>query len=232
MPKAIKKKVPKKTETPEQEVQEKLSDLKGTLSKRRRTVLAVGAAILVVVLALAGFLFYSYNRGLEATRLEVQGYNVYHSRASQAQEDKASRYRNALGIFSKAYATKKSPFSLYYIAACHFELGEYDEAMKTLKEFARRYSGDEEFLPLAYRKMAAIAMKKGDPGEAKKALEAMSRLKTDVFKDFALIEYGRLLEKEGNAEEARKKYEELVAKFPSSPYRDEAELKLSAKKAG
>jgi TolA-binding protein len=46
------------------------------------------------------------------------------------------------------------------------------------------------------------------------------------------MEYGKLLEKEGKTEEAKKKYEELAKKFPNSPFKDEVKAKLAEKKEG
>ena len=103
---------------------------------------------------------------------------------------------------------------------------------KTLQDFTRRYPNDGSFTPLAYQKMAVIYMKKGDSNGAKKALDLLLNLKGDVFKDLALLEYAELLEKEGKMEEAREKYDELVKKFPDSPYKDTAKAQLEGKKEG
>jgi predicted negative regulator of RcsB-dependent stress response len=232
MPKAIKKRIPKKTDTPEDEVQEKLLSLKDTLEQRQNVALKIGIGILVIIIAVAGFLVYSYTSGSKAKKLEYEAYKIYYTRSSQQPENREDQYRKALDAFKKAYDAKQSPFSLYYIAACYYELGQYDESLKTLKDFTRKYSGEENFLPLAYRKMVTIYMRKGDAGETKKTLDALYNLKGDIYKDFVLMEYGRILEKEGNPDEARKKYEELITRFPGSPFKDEAQVKVSAKKEG
>ena len=70
--------------------------------------------------------------------------------------------------------------------------------------------------------MATIYIKKGDMNEAKKTLDALYNLKGDIYKDFALMEYASLLEKEGKPDEAKKKYEELTTKYPASPFLDKA----------
>ena len=232
MPKAIKRRIAKRTDTPEEEVQEKLSTLRDTLQQRQSFVLKIGIGIIVIVAAVIIFLAYSYNAGTKAKKIEYEAYNMFYSREPQQTANREEHYRKALGSFQKAYDTKQSPFSLYYIAACYYELGQYDESLKTLKDFSRKYSHEEKFLPLAYRKMAAIYMRKGDAAETRKTLDALYSLKTDIYKDFALMEYGRLLEKEGKPAEARKKYEELVTRFPASLYKDEAQLKLSGRKEG
>jgi TolA-binding protein len=102
--------------------------------------------------------------------------------------------------------------------------------MKMLNDFTRKYPNNTEFIPLVYQKMALTYIKKDDLTGAKKALESLHNLKGDIYKDFALMEYGKLLEKEGKAEEARKKYEELAKKFPDSPFIEEVKAKLAEKK--
>ena len=46
------------------------------------------------------------------------------------------------------------------------------------------------------------------------------------------MESAKLLEKEGKTAEAKKKYDELVKKFPKSPFVEEATVKLGQEKEG
>ena len=232
MPKAIKKKIPKKVTDTEQEVKERLSSFRDTLKEKQQTAIKYGTGVLVLLIAVVGFFVYSQTLQKKAKGLEYEGYKTYHSKTQMQGAIKEEQNKKALDLFRQAYNTKKSPISLFYIAAIQYELGQYDDSLKTLKDFVQKYSGDEQFIPLAYQKMATIYIKKGDINEAKKSLDLLYNLKTDIYKDFALIEYGRLLEKEGKMDEAKKKYEELAAKFPNSPFIDEAKAKLSEKKEG
>lgn len=232
MPKAIKKKITRKTASTETEVQEKLSSIKDTLRERQSTAMKIFVGILIIMIALVSVLVYSYTSAKKAKLLEYEAYRIYYSSPQIQSADKTDQYKKALDAFKKAYDTKKSPRSLFYIAACYYELGQYDDALRTLKDFVQRYSGDEQFIPLAYQKMAMTYVRKGDTNEAKKILETLYNLKGDIYKDFALMEHARLLEKEGKTDEARKKYEELIRKFPNSPFMDEAKAKTSDKKEG
>jgi len=232
MPKPIKKRITKKTGVTETEVKERLSSLKYALKHRQKAVLKYSVGILVVLAVLAGFLMHSYTVKNKATTLESEAYNIYYDTPAQP-SDKEMQYKKALDMFRKAYDTSKSPLSLFYTAACYDELGNYDEALKTLKDFIRRYSNDEAYIPLAYQKMAAIYIKKGDTGEAKKTFETLINMTGDVYKDLALLQYARLLEKEGKKDEADRKYQELVTRFPNSPFAGEAKARIAAeKKAG
>ena len=225
MPKAIKKRIPKKTADAETEVKERLSTLRDTLRERQKTAIKIGAGILVVIIAVASFFIYSHNSAKKAQEYGYQAYKIFYSADRLPPTDKEGQYKKALELFNKAYGTKKSPVSLFYSAACYYELGKYDDALKTLKEFTQKYSGEKRFIPLVYQKMAMVYVKKGDMNEALKTLDTLSALPGDIFKDLALLESGKLLEKQGKPDEAKKKYEELTKKFPDSPYKDEAAAK-------
>lgn len=232
MPKVIKKRIAKKPADAEEEVKSKLAHLQDTLKERQKTVLKYGAIILVVVFAVTGFLFYTYSSQKKAKELEYEAYKIYYNVYQKQPLSREEQYKKALDTFKKAYDTRKSPVSLFYSAGCYYELGQYDDALNTLKEFAQRYSNEERFVPLIYQKMAMVYLRKGNINEAINAIDSMYNLKSDIYKDLALIEYARLLEREGKTEEAKKKYKELTTQFPDSPFSDEAKIKLSGKKEG
>jgi len=231
MPKQIKKRIPKKTVTSEADVKNKLAGLKDTLKERKKTALTYGAGILVILIVIVSFLVYNYTSQKKAKIFEYEAYKIYYNTPAQS-VTKEEQYKKALDIFKKAYDTRKSPTSLFYIAACYYEIGKYDDALKTLKDFTQRYSKEDRFIPLVYQKITTVYLKKGDINEATKTLDTLYSLNSDIYKDLALIEYGRLLEKAGKVEEAKKKYKELTTMFPNSPFIDEAKAKLSEKKEG
>jgi len=231
MPKSIKKRVSKKTTTTEAEVKDKLTSLKDTIKERKKTAFKYGLSIVVIVIAIVGLLVYNYTSQKKARIYEHEAYKIYYNTPSQF-ANKEDQYKKALDIFEKAYDIRKSPTSLFYIAACYYELGKYDDALKTLRDFTQRYSKEERFIPLVYHKIATVYLKKGDINEAMKTLDTLYSLNGDIYKDLVLIEYGRLLDKAGKVEEAKKKYEELTTRFPNSPFIDEAKAKLSEKKEG
>ncbi len=232
MPKAIKKRTTKKTGGTEEDVRDKLVTLKDTLQERRKTILRSGAVILVLLIAIPVFLFYNHASKKKAKSLEYEAYKIYQNIYKKQPLTKEERYKKALDIFKKSYDTRKSPSVLLYIAGCHYELGNYEETIKTLKDFTQRYSNEKKLIPLAYGKLAMAYERKGDTKEAIKVLDALYNLKGDIYKDFALIGSAKLFEKEGKTDEAMKKYKELSEKFPDSPFIDEAKAKLGEKKEG
>lgn len=232
MPKAIKKRVLKKTADTEAEIKGRLADLGNTIRQQQKTILKYGSVILAIVIGISSLLLYEYTSKKKAKRLEYEAYKIYHGEYQVQSLNREEQYKKALDIFKKAYDIRKSALSLFYISYCYYELGKYDDALKTLKDFTQRYSNEDRFIPLVYQKTAMVYIKKGDINEAMKTLDILYNLKGDIYKDFALMEYGKLLERDGKLEEAKKKYKELTIKFPNSPFTDEAKAKLSEKKEG
>ena len=230
MPRPIKKKVVKKNIQTETEIRDVLGNIKDTLKEKQKTVLVYSLIGLSAVLVFAVILFYQHTEGQKSRQLENSAYNAYYNR-DQKNMSKQEQYQKALDLFQQAYSKRKSPRVLLFIASSYAELGKYDDAMKTLTDFTKKYANARSLLPLAYKEMAAIQLIKGDKEAALKTLDSLYKSGT-ILQDYALIEEGRILEKDGKKEEAAVKYKELAEKFPGSPFLEEAKTKLGEKKEG
>jgi predicted negative regulator of RcsB-dependent stress response len=173
MPKAIKKKARKKGVEREVEIQGVLENIKGTLQKRQKTVLIYSMIGLSAVLVFAVILFYQYREGQKSRQLENSAYNIYYNLDQQKSMSKQEQYQRALDLFQQAYSKRKSPRVLLYIASSYSELEKYDDALKTLKDFTKKYSSAKSLLPVAYKEMAAIQLTKGDKETALKTLDSL-----------------------------------------------------------
>lgn len=231
MPKAIKKKISKKDAETEVEIKDVLGDLKDKLQKKQKTVLIYSLIGLSAVVVLAVILFSQYSADKKSRQLEHSAYNIYYNLNQKQNISKQEQYQQALDLFQQAYKKQKSPRVLLYIAASYFELEQYDEALKTLNTFTKKHANARDLIPLAYQKIAAIQLIKGDKDAALKTLDTLTKGGA-LLQDYALIEAGRILEKDGKTAEADAKYRELTDKFPDSPFAEEAKAKLGAKKEG
>jgi len=230
MPRVIKKKTKKKNVGVETEVVDRLSGIKDQLKLKQKTVLTYGAVVAVAIVAVAGFFFYQYSEGEKARQLEYEAYKVYYNEFQKQPIPPQERYQKAIDLFQQAYNKKKSARLVFYIASANAELGKYDDALKGLDQLVKNYSSDKDVLPLAYQKMADIQIKKGNKSEALKALDALYKSNSGIYKDLALVESARLLESDGKKEEALAKYKELADKFKDSPFLGEAQAKIAEKK--
>ncbi|HMK59942.1 MAG TPA: tetratricopeptide repeat protein [Dissulfurispiraceae bacterium] len=223
MPKVIKKRI-SKHENPEESLQETVEDIRGRLRERQRILVRALAAFLVVLVVICGFYIYNKTRTAKAAELQGKAYNLFYSENGAQSADGRENYKKALDLFMQAYEIKKSADILLYVAYCQYELGNYDDSIKSLKELIGKYS-DQRITPLAYYKMAEAYLKKGDSASALATLKDLSNIKDAMFRDMALMENGKILESQGKSEEAKAVYKELIAKFPNSVFVAESKAK-------
>jgi predicted negative regulator of RcsB-dependent stress response len=217
MPKAIKKKLAKPARK-EEDVRNILHEVRRSIAGREKYLFPAALILAMAIIAGAGVLTYRSITNAKAVTLEDEAYNLYYGLYQKQPLQKEDQYQKALEKFQKAYAEKKSPISLFYIAGCYDDMGKYDDALKALKELNERYPDDEIYVPLSYYKMAMINLKKGNNDEALKLFDTIKNYRTSSFKDLALSESAKLLESMGKKEEAAKRYEQLKKDFPNSPF--------------
>lgn len=216
MPKAIKKRVAKPARK-EEDVKTIIHHARESI-ERQRFLLPLLIGAVAVVLVVAGFFINRSSMNTKADALEYEAYQIYYGLHQKQPLQKEEQYRKALELFRKAYETRKSAYSLLYIASCLYDMEKHDDALKELKELNERFPDDERFVPLSYYKMAMISLKKGDKDAALKLLDTIVNYRAGAFKDLALAESAKLLASMGKTEESAKKYEELKKSFPNSPF--------------
>lgn len=229
MPKVIKKRLDKKVHT-EEDIKDTLKDIKERISQRQRTFVYILIGFLFVIISVTGFFIYTKTSLNTALELEAEGYNLYYGDYLKQPMSNDERYRKALDLFKRSYDAKKRAHVLLYIANCHYELGNYDEAIKTLTELNNRFS-DPQIISLSYYKMAMAYMKKGEKDNALNTLKNIYTIKGSTINDVALLESGKILESIGKTAEAKEKYKELINKFPKSALLDEAKKRLEDKQS-
>ncbi len=229
MPKVIKKKIVKKTGLEEDEVKGAvIRSLDKIRQKKKGLIYAVSALGVIIVLSIA-LMFYFSSTKEKAFILEKDAYNFYHNIDLKNPLPETERWKKSLELFQRAIEIKPTPVAQFYVGNCYFNLGDYNNAIKSYLKFIDTYKGEEEMLPLVYQKLAAAYIKTGKGDEAVKTLESLARLKDGIFKDTALILEARYYESAGKNEEAMKKYKELVKDFPSSTWSAEAKAKTETK---
>ncbi|HMK56798.1 MAG TPA: tetratricopeptide repeat protein [Dissulfurispiraceae bacterium] len=223
MPKVIKKRM-SRHEGPEEGLQETVEDIRARLKERQKVLVKGLAVFLVVLIAISGFYVYTRSQAAKVFDLQRKAYALFYNEAAAQASSGGDNYKKALDLFTQAYDIKKRADILLYIAYCQYELGNYDDSIKSLKELTGKYS-DQRITPLAYYKMAEAYLKKGDSASALATLKDLSNIKDAMFRDMALMESAKILESQGKTEEAKAMYKELVSKFPASAFAAEAKTK-------
>ncbi len=224
MPKIIKKRI-SKHEGSDEALQDTVNDIRYRLKERQRALVIGLAAFLVVLIAAGGFYIYNKSQRDKAAELQREAYQLFYNENATQPSASGDNYRKALDLFTKSFDIRKRADVLLYIAYCKYELGNYDDAIKTLKELNDRFP-DPRITPLGYLKMAEAYLKKGDNTDALATLKDLASIKDGIFQDMALMESGKILESQGKKEEAKAVFKDLVTKFPNSPLAAEAKAKV------
>lgn len=223
MPKVIKKKAVKQAETNDAKaLMEKMQEIGAA---RRKQIMAItAAAVGVVIIGVALFAFARSAKNT-ASAYEYEGYRAFAGLNEKTPPPQNVRAGRAMESFMKAHATRPTPYSLMYVANSRFELGKFDEALAAYEELMSKFPSADIYLPLASHKAAVCAMMLGKNEIAMKYFDQILSYPTPSFKDVALVESAKLLERMGKPEEAKLKYEKILAEFPASPFADEAKIK-------
>lgn len=227
MPKIIKKRSDKDEERDE-DLKETIGDIRERIKVKQKTLVYSLIAFLVVAAVVISVVVYTRAAASKALELASEGYSLFHGDDTASPLPPAERYKKALALFKESYDRKKSAPVLLYIAYTQYELGSYDDSIKSLKGLIDTFT-DPQIVPLAYLKMASGYMRKNDPENALATLRSLASIKSSPMQDVALLETGNILESQGKSDEAKNAYRDLVTRFPKSALVNEAKARLGEK---
>jgi tetratricopeptide (TPR) repeat protein len=204
-----------------------------------RDEVRIGVGVGVVLVAAFGALaYFQSQRSREAERAYQEALTAFE--APVAAELPADGDRPSGQVFATAedkYKTAAAAFegvarrhgssdlgrrARYYAAVCRMELGQYDDAEKSLREL--QGGGKDELVPdLARMTLAGLYRLRGDTDQAVEVYRGIvSSPDTNLPRDEALHSLASTLDDAGRYVEAREAYRELVEHFPASVYAPDA----------
>jgi tetratricopeptide (TPR) repeat protein len=131
-------------------------------------------------------------------------------------------------VSSKFWLTPPARYAKLYIARIAADRGDTATAARLLGELASRRSSSP-IVRLATLDLVRLRIAKGEGQQLAGDLEAMVAGKDPRLpRDLALFELAQMWEREGKPAEAAELYRKLVEDFPESPYRGDAQQRLSA----
>lgn len=140
--------------------------------------------------------------------------------------DAAEKALRSVG--SQYWLTPQARYSKLYLARIAADRGDTDGAVRLLSEVAGKRSSNP-LVRVATLDLIRLRVAKGEGQQLVSDLEAMISGKDPRLpRDVALFELARMWEKEGKTGEAAKLYKKLVDDFPESPYRTDAQQRLTA----
>lgn len=190
---------------------EDVQTLKEKLFAQKKKLVIGIFIFLGIVFLITGF--YVYNLKQETDAKELQ-YEAYKALLQQ-------KFSQAGDLFIKAYEKKKNITYLINAGYAYSFAGDNKKAIEYLSKVASM--NDENFSNLAKFKMAMIYLKDNDKERATKTLKEIIDGKSTVMKDVALFEMAKISD---NKDEAKKYYEEIINKFPSSTMVESAKAEL------
>jgi hypothetical protein len=131
-------------------------------------------------------------------------------------------------VSSKYWLTAQARHAKLYVARIAADRGDTETAVRLLGELASRRTSNA-IVRLATLDLIRLRVAKGEGQQLVAELEEMVSGKDPRLpRDVALFELARMWEKEGKAAEAAKLYRKLIEDFPESPYRTDAQQRLTA----
>ena len=218
-----------KTKTKEQEGIEILED-PGALAgkaeeflnnkKNRNWVLGIGGLVALITAGFLGYKYYVSNLNQEAQREMFQA--VYYFEA-----DSLSKALNGDGInfgflqiIEDYGGTEASNLSQFYVGATYLKMGDYESAIRYLKEFG---SSDYLLQARAYSLIGDAHMELGDFSSASSAYsDAVAYKPNEYFTPVYLQKLALSEELQGNLKKAAASYDKIIEDFSGSSIINEA----------
>lgn len=196
------------------------------------------AVILAIVIAYAGWKFYSDRQTLQASAALDEAAKTYNARIglhNPAADPSDIAFpteeaRSQAGLQKFAAVADKYPrtnpgrLARYYQALTLEDLERHNQALEELKKLAS--SGDKELAAMAQYQIANIYARTGKTDDAAKAYRALAEQRS-VFvpRQVVLLELADLL-RQSNPTEASNLYQQVKKEFPDTSAADRAERGL------
>jgi len=213
-----------------------------TLYEDRRSVLyAAAAGLVVLVLAVAGYVVYMEQRAAEADqelgrilpvyergdyRTALDGVDALDSTSPRASQPGQAEARAGLLEIADEYGrTNAGNLAAYYAGNAYFNLGEYDAALEMYQSFDK----DENFIGAsAHAAEAAIYESRGEYAQAaQKYLDAADQYESELRTPRYLLDAAQAYESAGQLSRARDLYDQITDAYADSPAAGEAEVFLA-----
>lgn len=214
-----------KKEMQQDEFIESVFDLGEWLEKNWQRVAIVAGVVVGAILL--GFAWMSMRGSANAAANDVlaQGIAAFDPQATGADAPPPPNYPTALALFEqaadKAGGQTIGAVARLYRARTLIAMGRSAEAVPILEAIAS--AGDARLAAQAKVSLAEAAATGGDPERAAKLLQEIASATDGAYPpDGALMLLAGVREQQGKNGDAKRAYEDLIARFPQSPFASEA----------
>jgi tetratricopeptide (TPR) repeat protein len=217
----------------------------GWLYDNRTMLIAAGLIVIAVILGFFGWRWYVEEATLEASSAFVDARDILDapvaksadpSEAGTSQADgsypsEQDKLRAALAALDQVQqnygSSQTASLAAYFIGESHWRLGEYDQAIAAFERYLESEGADGELAAFAVEGIAASLENKGEYAQAKKHYQRLTEPPFENQRARALYHLARMEQALGDEQAAAGKFRELLDEFPQTPFRREAETRLS-----
>lgn len=198
--------------------------------KNIKGVLWTVAAVLLMGAVIAVFGIRENRQNDQASALEAEAGRHYNAVSSAPGVLGGVEYGKALALYRKIVeqysGTRSAPIAEFYMGNAYRHLRQWDKAVETYESFIRNHSG-HSLLPFVQLSLGYTHLEKGDFQKAIAAFQSAVELKSSPVAAQAIFEIGRSYEFSNNPSAAREKYEALRKSYPTSPWAQEAAVRIN-----
>lgn len=191
-----------------------LSKAEQVVEKNYKSILFGALAILVLAAALIAF------RGMGKGKEQKAQAASFYAQNSFAEKNWLAALNGSDGkigfteIAKKYKGTQVGNLANYYAGVSHVQLGQFEEATKSLASF--KFTNDPTVNGLAAMNLGDAYMEIGKTDEAVAAYKKAANAKSEVFEPELLYRYALALVKTGDNAQAKSIFEQLKTDYPET----------------
>ena len=196
--------------------------------EHRRVALGIGIALLVLLLAIPGYIYYHQQQEQAANQKLSQILPVYEQGNYQQALDGTSNQAGLLAIADEYGNTSAGNLATFYAANALYQREEYDRALNYFQQFEK---GENFIGASAYAAQAAIYENRENFERAAELYEqAASQYQNNLTAPRFLLNAGQAYEEAGQYEVSVNVYQQIQEEYPDSDQSDSAERYMARAK--
>jgi len=198
-----------------QTIEETLGRTERYIEENRKSLMIIIAAIIVIVGGYMGYRkFFQQPKELEAQQQMFTAERYFEKDSFKLALKGDGSYPGLLDIIDEYGSTKSGKLAYYYTGVCYLRNGDYDNAIKYLKDYS---GGDKIIASMAIGALGDAYLEKGDKKEALDYyLKAAKQNENDFTTPYFLMKVGMVYEITGEKQKALETYQVVKDKFYKS----------------
>jgi tetratricopeptide (TPR) repeat protein len=145
----------------------------------------------------------------------------------KTEKERAEATLKELDEFDKKYGrSSTADEATLFRAGVYYDMSRFDDAAGAYEKFLKT-AHPSPLVPTAKEGLGLCREQQGKLDEALAMYKQIEPKTGDFYRDRALWDEARVLQKKGDKKAAAEKLKELVAKVPSSPLKDEAQTQIA-----